>query len=119
VGNLETLVELNVADNKLKTIPQMPGCTSLTRLALFHNNIVMLPKLTWLTCLKKLEIYRSAALPHCRCVAMCRRISEKDSILSVAPWKRALSFMNPFMTDKSINGPATHFRKQMDAMPAP
>ena len=25
--------------------------------------------------------------------------------------------MNPFMIDKSINGPATHSRNQMDAMP--
>ena len=37
------LEEFNAADNKLKTVPKLDGLTSLTRLAIFNNNLVIMP----------------------------------------------------------------------------
>ena len=50
--------ELNAADNKLKTVPKLDGLRSLTLLAIYNNNLVMMPDIKGLEKLQTLKMYR-------------------------------------------------------------
>ena len=59
MSNLEELREINVAGNKLKTLPNMDKWVHVERIAAMWNKLVMLPSMAKMTELMQVQIYEN------------------------------------------------------------
>ena len=70
IGSLSKLEMLNVASNKIESVPPLTGLVSLKRLAMFWNKITDMPPLEHMKDLEEIQVRSSATSTMMRVMAV-------------------------------------------------